>query len=299
MRSLPRLFLVGIIALAAAGSDAAGQDAAAVRRQWDEFLSSLTWTDGPATIALGAIASVEIPAGTRALGQEDARRLLEVMGNASSRELALVSTSDIDWIVDFSFEPIGRVDDGGTLDEEALLATLREAADGANAFREMQGLAPLGVDGFEIAPTYDRENGILSWAVRLTGPDGDPVYNYQARVLGRRGVIVATFACEPAAFRAEVERAAAIVGSLRFAEGARRDDFVPGEPVSGVDLAGLVTGLAHEAPPAEAPVDEDGAEVGDDDSRKLLVLGIAIAVAVLGAGAWRFGRRGGRASTRS
>ena len=61
---------------------------------------------------LGTRAEIDIPPNFRFLSGSEASKLVEAMGNISSRkELGLIGTNDLEWFVVFFFDDIGYVKD--------------------------------------------------------------------------------------------------------------------------------------------------------------------------------------------
>ena len=111
---------------------------------------SLPGIDGPALADLGSVAQIQVPEGFHFLAADDARTLLERMGNPSSqRELGMVLHTQDDWFVVFEYDDSGHVkdDEKDELDADAILASLRRGNDAANEDRKRRGWSTIESDG--------------------------------------------------------------------------------------------------------------------------------------------------------
>src|SRR5512139_4260065 len=114
----------------------------------------IAWTPGPATVALGdALAEIRLPEALAFAGADDTRKLLESMGNSTDgSEMGLVvpKADDQGWFIVFEWNAVGFVkdDEKDAIDADALLASIREGTEAANAWRKEPGLpAPHVVRG--------------------------------------------------------------------------------------------------------------------------------------------------------
>lgn len=211
---------------------------------WKKHVESFPWIMGPGSRTIGAWGDVSIPEGMRFLEAQDAQRFIQELGNVPGDELGLVAPAAADWWVDFSFDKSGYVkdDEKETLDADAMLEALREGQQHANEARKRVGLEALTLVGFEQAPYFDDELKSLAWALRLRSENGGETVNFQARVLGRHGVMNATYVVSPEYYAANLPAAKDVVQAFRFSQGERYADFRKGDKIAEYGLTALVTG---------------------------------------------------------
>src|SRR6266481_44834 len=146
---------------------------------------------GPAKAHLGNVAQVDVPAGYLFLDGKTTRKLLEAGGEPTSgHELGLMMPTNKDFSVIFEFNDSGYVkdDDKDKLDADKLLASFKRGTAESNKDRVRAGNPPLEIVGWEVPPRYDATTHNLEWALRATS-DGQPILNYNTRLLGRKGVM--------------------------------------------------------------------------------------------------------------
>ena len=198
------------------------------------------------TGALGSKAAITIPKDFRFLPAAEASRLVEAMGNLTSKEeLGLIGNEDLSWFVVFFFDDVGYVkdDEKDELDAEKMATSMREGLVESNAVRRERGMTELNFDGWAIAPRYNAETKQLEWAQRLKSVDGVSV-NYNTRVLGRRGVMRVILVCDPEQLTATLPSYSAMMSGFRFEEGEDYAAYRDGDKIAEFGLAALVVGGA-------------------------------------------------------
>src|SRR5580765_267027 len=168
------------------------------------FLDNITWTKGPAKAELKSLAEVQVPEGFVFTGAKGTQKLLEKMGNPTSgSELGFLAPTSLVWFVVFEFADVGYVkdDDKDKLDADKLLKSIKEGTEAANKHREKMGVAPLHITGWEIPPRYNEQSHNLEWAIRGES-EGEPLVNWNTRLLGRRGVMEVKLVVDPAQLKA-------------------------------------------------------------------------------------------------
>jgi uncharacterized membrane-anchored protein len=179
-----------------ASADDAEQAAAAAR----QFEASQRFQQGEITLPDG-IAVLQVPAGFRYVGPDDARRVLEdgwgnpkgdgTLGMLFPTDVAVVGADG--WGVVITYEEDGHVsdDDADSIDYDALLADMRNSVAAENDARRDAGYEAIQLVGWAAKPHYDKAARKLYWAKELKfGDTADNTLNYNIRILGRKGVLV-------------------------------------------------------------------------------------------------------------
>ncbi|MBX7057579.1 MAG: DUF2167 domain-containing protein [Leptospirales bacterium] len=240
----------------------------------------LDWQAGPAQAALGDSAELKIPSGWRFLDGDNARKLLEAMGNPpTDRELGLAMRTDADWFIVFEFDEVGYVrdDERDTLDANALLKQIREGTAAGNKWRQEHGQPALNLVGWHSPPAYNARTQNLEWATLLES-QGHKVVNHNVRLLGRRGVMEVTLVLAPEEARMAMPQLEKLLQDYHFKSGERYAEFREGDKVAAYGLAALVAGGAAAV----------GAKSGLFGK---LIKFIVVGVAALGAALKRFWSR--------
>ncbi len=150
------------------------------------------------------------------------------------------------WAGVLQYDPIGHIpdDDAGSIDFASLPADMRAGTEAENAARKEAGFPDMELVGWAEPPHYDAAERRLSWAKRLRFEgDAAETLNYNIRVLGRQGVMVANFVAGMDQL-AEVQAAApAVLKLIAFTAGSRYADFDPGiDTVAAVGIGSLIAG---------------------------------------------------------
>ena len=243
-----------------------GQDDA-----FTQTLSELAWVNGPTSVGIAEVASVELPSGYTYLDSADTAVLMELFQNPTSVDEYFVGPDDLRWWAVFSFDESGYVEDNEDIDPDALLDSLREGNEYANEERRSRGWPELNLIGWEYPPFYESDSNRLAWAIRAES-EGSPVINYNTRLLGRRGVMSVVLVASPETLAASVAEFKQVLTSFTYDQGQRYAEFVPGDKVATYGLAALVTGGAA------AAVAKSGAAKG---LFKLIGVGIIAAFAAV------------------
>jgi len=210
---------------------------------------NINWAQGPTLAKLGDAASLSIPYGFQFASADDARTLLEMMGNPTSgRELGIVAPADGAWFVVFEFSDVGYVEDDekDSLDADGILETITEGNDAANEEREKRGWPTLSILGWEQSPFYSEQTNNLEWAIRGQSVEG-LVINYNTRLLGRHGVMEVSLVVEPDKLQASLPQFKNLLANFSYSPGERYAEFVSGDKVAQYGLAALVAGGAAAA----------------------------------------------------
>jgi uncharacterized membrane-anchored protein len=201
---------------------------------------------GPATAKLGSVAQIEVPAGFSFLDGKATRAIMKASGEPTSgRELGLLMPTNEHWSVIFEFSDIGYIKDAEKekLDPDALLKSIKAGTEAANEERKRTGNPPLIVVGWEQPPEYDEQTHNLEWAVRATS-EGQPILNYNTRLLGRKGVMEAVLIVEPDKLLTTLPQFKGLLADYKYQVGENYAEYHPGDKLAKYGLAALITGGA-------------------------------------------------------
>lgn len=248
----------------------------------------LAWTAGPGTAPIGDdLAEIDISEGYVHLDAEGTRRLMELTENpVSGDELATLApvADGAGWFLVFEFDDVGFVadDEKDALDADAMLESIRQGNEAANAERRKRGWETLEIVGWQEAPHYDARTNNLSWAVIAEGSQGRSV-NRIVKLLGRKGVMTATLVAGPENLVGAVAEVDRLLESYRFRPGQTYAEYLPGsDKLAKYGLTALVVGGA-------------GAALLKSGLLAKLWKPLVVGLAALGAGIKRF-FTGGRSS---
>jgi uncharacterized membrane-anchored protein len=212
----------------------------------EALLKKFNWTRGPAQAELKDIATIQLPEGFMLTGSKGTQELLEMMGNPTSgSELAFLTPTNLSWFVVFEFSDIGYVKDAEKekLDADAILNSIRKGTEQANKTREKMGVPSMKIVGWEHPPTYNPATQNLEWAIRGES-DGEPVINYNTRLLGRKGVMEANLVIDPEKLTATLPTYQSLLSSYAFKQGQTYAEYRSGDKIAKYGLAALITGGA-------------------------------------------------------
>lgn len=202
--------------------------------------------NGPVTAKLGAVARIEVPEGFVFLDGDGTRALLAASGERTSgNELGFLRPTNAPWSVFFEFDEIGYVKDAEKekLDADALLDSIKRGTEAQNKHRQAAGHPPLIVVGWEQPPKYNPETQNLEWAIRATS-EGEPILNYNTRLLGRKGAMEVVLVCDPNDLAATLPAYNKLLADHKFQTGESYAEYRPGDKVAKYGLAALVVGGA-------------------------------------------------------
>jgi uncharacterized membrane-anchored protein len=211
------------------------------------------WLNGPVTAALGdSLAQIRLPAGYGFVAAQDARALLEAMGNppdGSEVGLVMPQTKSAGWFAIFEYSSVGYVrdDERASLDAAAALESIRKATEADNVEREKRGIPGLHIVRWIDPPNYDVRTHNLQWTVLAKDDSGQEVANYNVRLLGRDGYMSVTLVDEPdrlAQAKADLER---LLVEFSYLPGKTYAEYTKGDRVAEVGLVALIAGGAGAA----------------------------------------------------
>lgn len=207
-------------------------------------IAGLDWRTGAQPLTERA--TIALPPHVRYLDSAGTDRLLTLTGNLPEPGSYTVAADDLHWFAVIDFADIGYVKDDETIDGDALLKSLRESQERANADREAKGLGALTITGWSVAPHYDRASHNLEFGTALHADDGDNV-NYTTRILGRHGTMNATLVTSPQTLQSDLGEFRRALGGFAFKPEESYAAYKEGDKVSEYGLAALVAGGAAAA----------------------------------------------------
>lgn len=205
----------------------------------------LPWKHGPLALELGHEVKLALPAGYQFLGEPDAGRILEKMGNLHNENLLGVVVSSVpeeEYFVTIRYDEEGFVKDDEDLDGKELLEAIQGGEKEYNEERQKLGFTPIHADGWFEDPRYDKAAHHLVWGLLVKASDGESM-NYNTRILGRRGYVSVNLVTDRQHLAHDKPAAAALLRATTFGGGARYEDFdKSSDKVAEYGLTGLVLG---------------------------------------------------------
>lgn len=202
---------------------------------------------GPATVALGKVAELKLPAGYKFVGPDSLDRFYQLTQNVrSGNEVGVVLAPG--WLLFFDYDDVGYVkdDEKDKLEADKLLQTMSEGQEAANPERKSRGWDELKLKGWATAPHYDAKTNNLKWAINLASSrDGykEVWINESIRLLGRGGVMNVTLATGNEGFKAaEAEADKLLANNFSYVSGQKYSEFKQGDKIAAYGLSALVLG---------------------------------------------------------
>jgi len=236
----------------AAPAAASAAAAATPPKTRDEALrrAGVKFTAGPATVPVGKVAELKLPAGFAYVGPDSLDRFYELTHNMRGGDEVGVLLSPADWILFFDYDDTGYIkdDDKNQLDAEKLMKSMTANQDRNNADRKKRGWDEMKLKGWASPPHYDTTTNNLKWAINLTSSrDGfkEVGINESIRLLGRGGVMKVTLVTDAAGFKAaEAEAERLLANDFAYVTGQKYAEFKAGDKVAAYGLSALVLGGA-------------------------------------------------------
>jgi uncharacterized membrane-anchored protein len=233
---MKRIFSV----LAALGLVCASANVAARNDQ----ATKLPWQKGPITVQVGHQAKLKVPEGYAFLDASGTRKFNEISHNPSSDGDEYTLAGE-DWVAYFSYDDTGYVKDDDKIDADDILDNIRKGTAAANAERRARGWSEMSILGWSARPEYDSQLKSLTWSI-LGEDQGDhrKVVNYNARLLGRRGVMSVVMVTDPDTLAAAIGDFKRRVKGFHYVAGETYGEYQAGDHVAAYGLAALITGGA-------------------------------------------------------
>jgi uncharacterized membrane-anchored protein len=256
-----RLFAIALLALplARAATDleaaasnpatAPAAEAPATRGQRLEQ-AGVKMLTGPATVPLGKVAELKLPAGYAFVGADSLDRFYELTQNVRNGNELGVLIAPKDWMLFFDYDDVGHVkdDEKGQLDADKLMQSMTAGQDSANEARKKRGWDAMKMQGWATPPHYDEKTHNLKWAFNLSSSRDnfkDVWINENIRLLGRSGVVNVTLVTGGPTFKAsEAEADQLLATNFNYVAGQKYSEFKAGDKVAKYGLAALVLGGA-------------------------------------------------------
>ncbi len=226
--------------LAALGLACASTLVLAQENEW----SKLPWQVGPITAHLGDEATLRVSDGYQFLDIQGTRRFNELAENPSdgSDEYTLAGNG---WVAFFSYGDVGYVKDDDTIDPDTILSNIRKGTAEANLERRKRGWGEMSILGWNTPPEYDSQLKTLTWSILGESTDDHKkVVNYNARLLGRHGVMSVVLVTGPDKLASAIRDFKDQVQGFQYVAGETYSEYQPGDHVAAYGLAALITGGA-------------------------------------------------------
>lgn len=205
------------------------------------------------TVAIGSVASLEIPKGFKYLDGKQAEFVLhDLWGNPSQESLGMLIPEDNSpylpgcWVVDMTYEEDGHVkdDDAKDIKYDELLKQMQEQIKEANPERIKQGGRAIELTGWAEQPSYDAATHKLYWAKKLKAlADSVETLNYNIRILGRKGVLVLNAIGDIDQLNEIKANNATLLKATNFTKGNTYEEFNSSiDKVAAYGIAGLIAG---------------------------------------------------------
>jgi uncharacterized membrane-anchored protein len=206
----------------------------------------LNFVKGPFKAPLGTVAQIDVPEGYVFLDGQSYRSLMKAEGEPTNgRELGLLEATNEHFSVVFEFSDIGYVkdDEKDNLDANAMLESIKRGTEAANEKRARAGHARIEVVGWEIPPKYDATTHNLEWAIKGS-VEGQPLLNYNTRLLGRKGVMEVVLITTPEQLPGTLPTFRKLLNGFSFQTGQNYAEYRQGDRVAKIGLTALVVGGA-------------------------------------------------------
>jgi uncharacterized membrane-anchored protein len=236
-----------INAMLAAGSgalyaqEASSEAQSPEQKAFIEKMRALDWVKGPTTVTVEGNAKLTIPEQYVYLDARNTSKFLELQHNLGDGREVMVAPRNLRWTAYLEFSDEGYVKDDEKIDAPALLKTLKDNTESANAERERRGWGALHLVDWATAPVYNTTTKRLEWATILESQDGRGV-NFSTKILGRRGYTSVIMATDPANLSSAESSLDNVLTGYAFSPGETYADWRSGDKVAKYGLAALIVG---------------------------------------------------------
>lgn len=205
------------------------------------------------------------------LNPADTDKFLKLNGNPPQGSSVTIAPTKGDWFGVLGFAPEGYIKDDETIDADALLKTLKNQNLAGNEEKKKQGYQTLTLEGWALAPRYDKQNQRLEWGTLLRAEDQSVVVNVSTRILGRSGYTAAVLVTTPETLDSDLQDFKTALKSFDYIGGEKYSEWREGDKVAAYGLGALVLGGA-------------AAAVSSKGGFKVIGLALVAAAAALWAG---------------
>lgn len=258
-----QFFVAIIISLAAIAAYAQPSKADAER-----VYRELQWLPAGGTGNLDSKATFKATSAYTFLNPVDTDKFLKLNGNPPQGSSVTIAPTKGDWFGVLSFAPEGYVKDDESIDADALLKTLKSQNLAGNEEKRKQGYQTLTLEGWALAPRYDRQNQRLEWGTLLRAEDQSLVVNVSTRILGRSGYTAAVLVTTPTTLDSDLLDFKTALKNFEYIGGEKYSEWREGDKVAAYGLGALVLG---------------GAAAAVSSKGGFKVIGLAVAAAVVAA----------------
>jgi len=206
-----------------------------------EGMRALDWVKGPSTVTAQGNAKLTIPDQYVYLDARNTSKFLELQHNLGNGREVMLAPRDLHWQAYLEFADEGYVKDDEKIDAAALLKTLKENTERANAERQRRGWGALHLVDWATPPVYNTTTKRLEWATILESQDGRAV-NFSTKILGRRGFTSVIMVTDPANLSAAEGSLDNVLTGYAFNPGETYADWRSGDKVAEYGLAALIVG---------------------------------------------------------
>jgi uncharacterized membrane-anchored protein len=234
------LLAAGCAALCA--QEAPSDPQKAEQQAFIEKLRALDWIKGPATVTAEGNAKLTIPEQYVYLDARNTAKFLELQHNLTNGREVMVAPRNLQWQAYLEFSDEGYVKDDEKIDAAALLKTLKENTESANAERQRRGWGTLRVVDWATAPAYNTTTKRLEWATVLESQNGRRDVNFSTKILGRRGYTSVIMVTDPANLSSAESTLDTVLTGYAFNPGETYADWRSGDKVAKYGLAALIVG---------------------------------------------------------
>jgi uncharacterized membrane-anchored protein len=221
--------------------EAPSEPQSAEQKAFIEGVRALDWIKGPATVTAEGSAKLTIPDQYVYLDARNTAKFLELQHNLSNGREVMVAPRNLQWQAYLEFADEGYVKDDEKIDAPALLRTLKENTENANAERQRRGWGVLHLVDWATPPVYNTTTKRLEWATILESQDGRAV-NFSTKILGRRGYTSVIMVTDPANLSAAESSLDTVLTGYQFNPGETYADWRSGDKVAKYGLAALIVG---------------------------------------------------------
>jgi uncharacterized membrane-anchored protein len=224
----------------------AQEEKSAESKKFEDAIKSINWIKGPGNAPVGEQAELKIPEGYVFTEGPGTRKMLELMQNPTSgSELGLFTPMNFEWFIIFEFSSIGFIKDAEKekLDAEEIIDSIKKGTVESNKEREKRGWPTIEIVGWQTPPFYDKAANNLQWCIK-GAVRGQPIVNYNTRLLGRQGVMSANLLVAPAKVDATLPTVKKLLEGFSFKEGKKYSEYKSGDKLAEYGLAALVVGGA-------------------------------------------------------
>jgi uncharacterized membrane-anchored protein len=245
VRSVSGLALLVLGCGAAQAQEAPTEPRSAEQKAFVEKLRALDWVKGPTTVTADGNAKLTIPDQFVYLDAANTSKFLELQQNLSNGHEVMVAPGNLQWMAYLEFADEGYVKDNEKIDAAALLKTLQENTEKANAERRSRGWGTLRVVDWATPPVYNTTTKRLEWATILESQDGhgaNRAVNFSTKILGRRGYTSVIMVTDPANLNNAESNLDTVLTGYAFNPGETYGDWRSGDKVAKYGLAALIVG---------------------------------------------------------